>query len=176
MSQMITIDRLDARILGLLGSRARPGIVEMAASLGVTRSTIQSRIKRLEDSGMLSGFSPDLDLTTIGFDVEAFIALALQQGMLGEVVERLAAIPHVLEIHATTGREDLLARVATTNHADLQDLIQEILAIRGVSHANTTLSLTTPLPYRVQPLLDHTTRTSGWGRSTPLPEAPPPDS
>jgi DNA-binding Lrp family transcriptional regulator len=170
MAQMLTIDRLDASILGLLGSPTRPGVVEMASALGVTRSTVQSRIRRLEESGMLGGFRPELDLAALGIDVEAFIALALEQGMLGQVVERLVAIPNVLEIHATTGREDLLARVATTSHADLQDLIQQILAIDGVSHSNSTLALTSPLPYRVQPLLDHVTREAGWGRSTPLPD------
>ena len=142
----------------------------MATSLGVTRSTVQSRVKRLEETGMLAGFRPHLDLALAGVDIEAFVALALEQGMLSEVVQRLTAIPNVLEIHATTGREDLLARVATTSHADLQELIQQILAIRGVSHSNTTLSLTSPLPYRVQPLLEHVTREAGWGRSTPLPD------
>jgi len=169
MALTLTIDRLDAQILGHLGSRARPAIVEMAAKLGVTRSTVQSRIKRLEDSGALTGLRPELDLAVIGVDVEAFIALALQQGMLDRVVEQLTAVPHVLEIHATTGRDDLLVRVAVGSHGELQDLIQEILAIRGVSHSNTTLSLTSPLRYRVQPLLEHSTRKSGWGRSTPLP-------
>lgn len=170
MNQTLTIDRLDAHILGLLSARSRPGVVEMAASMGVTRSTVQSRLRRLEEGGMLTGFRPELALAAAGVDVEAFVALALEQGMLTRVVDELVTIPHVLEIHATTGRDDLLTRVATTSHADLQDLIQRILAIRGVSHSDTTLALTSPLTYRVQPLIDHLTRTSGWGRSTPLPD------
>jgi hypothetical protein len=62
-----------------------------------------------------------------------------------------------------------LVRLGTTSHAELQELIQRIVALEGVSHSNTSLALTTPLPYRVQPLLAHVTRSAGWGRSTPLP-------
>jgi DNA-binding Lrp family transcriptional regulator len=94
--------------------------------------------------------------------------LALDQGRLDDIVEQLTAMPHVLEIHATTGREDLLVRLGSTSHAELQELIQRIVGLPGVSHSDTKLALTTPLPYRVQPLLTHLTRAAGFGRSTPL--------
>lgn len=165
---MTSIDRLDAELLGALGRDARSGIVELATSLGVSRNTVQARLRRLDDEGLLAGFVPRLQLAAIGVTVEAFAALALQQGRLIDVVEQLSRMPHVLEIHATTGREDLLVRLATTSHAELQELIQRILALGGVSHSVTSLALTTPLPYRIQPLIDYLTHESGWGRSTGL--------
>jgi len=165
---MITFDRLDSELLALLSRDARMGVVEIASALGVTRHTVQARLKRLEDLELLRGFTPRVDLAGAGVTVEAFAALALDQGKLDEIVEQLAAIPQVLEVHTTTGREDLLVRIATTSHADLQALIQRIVGMSGVSHSNTSLALTTPLPYRVQPLLDEITRRAGWGRSTPL--------
>jgi DNA-binding Lrp family transcriptional regulator len=122
---------------------------------------------------MLNGFVPRLGLAEIGVAVEAFATLTLEQARFEEVVAQLAEIPNVLEIHATTGHGDLLVRLAATNHAELQDLIQRFVGLPGVSHSNTSLALTTPLPYRVQPLLDHLTRTSGWGRSTPAVARPP---
>jgi len=84
-----------------------------------------------------------------------------------DVVEDLAAIPQVLEVHAVTGREDLLVRVATTDLAGLQQLIERIVAITGVVHSTITVTLTTPLPYRAVPLLQDMTRDAGWGRSAP---------
>lgn len=167
---MLTIDRLDAQIIGLLSDDARAGVVELAAQLGVSRNTVQARRRRLDEAGLLLGFVPQLDLDAIGVTVQAFAALALEQGRLDEVVADLSAMPQVLEIHATTGREDLLVRLATTNHAELQKLIQRIVGLPGVAHSNTSLALTTPLRMRVRPLLDHVTQELGWGRSTPLPE------
>ncbi|OUZ12409.1 AsnC family transcriptional regulator [Aeromicrobium sp. PE09-221] len=166
----ISIDHLDAQIIALLSENARRGPVELSAALGVARNTVQARIRRLEESGVLDGFTPRVCLPRAGVGVEAFAALALEQGRLDDVIRELREIPNILEIHATTGREDLLARVATQDNAALQTLMQRILAIPGVSHSNTTLCLTTPLSYRVQPLLDQVTRAAGWGRSTPRPD------
>lgn len=166
---MITIDQLDSELLALLSHDARLGVVDLAASLGVTRQTVHARLRRLEERNLMTGFIPRLDLAAVGITVEAFAALELEQGMLDQIVTQLADIPQVLEVHATTGREDLLVRLATTTQAELQALIQHIVGLSGVTHSDTTLALTTPLPYRVYPLLKHATRETGWGRSTPLP-------
>ena len=98
---------------------------------------------------------------------QAFIGLEVQQGRLSSIIGALTEMPQVLEIHATTGREDLLVRVATGTQAGLQQLIERIVLIPGVVHSTTTLALTTPLPYRAVPLLKDMARDAGWGRSTP---------
>ncbi|WP_457255104.1 Lrp/AsnC family transcriptional regulator [Pedococcus sp. P5_B7] len=165
---VVSIDQLDSALLAMLSRDARAGVVELASALGVTRHTVQARLQRLEALDVLRGYVPAIDLAAVGVSVEGYVALALQQGKLDDVVQRLTRIPQVLEVHAITGREDLLVRVATTDHADLQSLIQHIVAMPGVSHSNTSLALTTPLHYRIQPLLEHITRASGWGRATPL--------
>jgi DNA-binding Lrp family transcriptional regulator len=169
VSQLLSIDRLDAELLEMLAHDARAGIVELAATLGISRNTVQSRLRRLEEGGVLAGYRPEIDLAQAGIATQAFIGLEVQQGRLGSIVEALSAIPQVLEIHATTGREDLLVRVATESQAGLQQLIEHIVVIPGVVHSTTTLALTTPLPYRAVPLLKDMTRNAGWGRSTPTP-------
>jgi DNA-binding Lrp family transcriptional regulator len=126
-------------------------------------------VRRLEESGVLTGYQPRVDLAEAGLAVQAFVALEINQVGMASVVSGLARIPQVLEVHATTGREDLLVRVATATQAELQELVVHILAIPGVVHSSTTLALTTPLPYRVIPLLEEATRDAGWGRSTPKP-------
>ena len=164
---MPSIDRLDVQLLEILARDARTGIVALASTLGISRNTVQSRLKRLEDDGLLIGYRPELCLPRAGISVLAFIGLEIVQGRLAAVVNDLTAIAQVLEIHATTGREDLLVRVATLDQAGLQDLIERIVVIDGVVHSTTTLALTTPLSYRPVPLLRELTRHSGWGRSTP---------
>lgn len=167
---MLRIDRLDGELISLLEADARQSIGDLAERLGVSRNTVQSRLRRLGEAGMLRGFSPRLNLVEVGINVEAFAALALDQGKLDDVIKLLAEIPEVMEVHATSGREDLLVRLGAVSHAELQELIQRIVALPGVGHSNTTLALTTPLAYRVGPLIAKATRDAGWGRSTALPE------
>lgn len=164
---MLSIDRLDVELLEMLGTDARTGVVELATRLGISRNTVQARLRRLEEGGLLTGYRPELVLERAGVSVLAFIGLEVQQGRLTSIVDALTSMPQVLEIHATTGREDLLVRVATETQAELQQLIEAIVGIAGVVHSTTTLALTTPLPYRAVPLLKHLTRDAGWGRSTP---------
>ncbi|BBY40077.1 AsnC family transcriptional regulator [Mycobacterium mantenii] len=164
---MLSIDRLDVELLEMLAGDTRAGVVELASRLGISRNTVQARLRRLEEGGLLTGYRPELKLGQAGVSMEAFIGLEVQQGRLSSIVDALTAMPQVLEIHATTGREDLLVRVATETQGDLQQLIEAIVVIPGVVHSTTTLALTTPLPYRALPLLKHITRDAGWGRSTP---------
>ncbi|AFC47828.1 Lrp/AsnC family transcriptional regulator [Mycobacterium intracellulare] len=164
---MFSIDRLDVDLLEMLARDARAGVLELASRLGISRNTVQSRLKRLEEGGLVAGYRPELDLARIGIATQAFIGLEVQQGRLGPIVEALIGVPQVLEIHATTGREDLLVRVATETQAGLQQLIEQVVGIPGVVHSTTTLALTTPLTFRAVPLLKDMTRNAGWGRSTP---------
>jgi DNA-binding Lrp family transcriptional regulator len=164
---MITIDRLDADIIGKLATHARIGIADLASQLGVARNTVQSRLRRLEDSGVLDGFSPVVSLEAVGVAVQAFVALELEQRRLAEVVDALRLFPHVLEITTQAGREDLLVRVAAPSHVDLQHVVTQIIDTPGVRHTVTTMAVSTPLRYRTQPLLELLTRESGFGRATP---------
>ncbi|MFD1827173.1 Lrp/AsnC family transcriptional regulator [Mumia zhuanghuii] len=164
---MPRLDRLDAEIIGRLTRNARAGVVELAAALGVARNTVQARLKRLEDTGVVRGFRPDIDLEAIGVPVQAFVDIELDQRRMAHVVQEVAQIPEVLEIITQAGREDLRVRVAAVTHAELQEVVVRIIDTPGVRHTTSTLAISTPLPYRVQPLLEKLTRESGYGRSHP---------
>jgi DNA-binding Lrp family transcriptional regulator len=166
---MNSIDRLDAEILDRLTANARAGIAELASELGVSRATIQTRIRRLEETGVLLGFRPIIDLSAVGMPVQALISLELDQRKMPEVVKGLEKLPEVLEIKIQAGREDLLVYVAISSLEALQILTASIVDIEGVRKTTSTFSVATPVPYRVQPLLNHITAGSGWGRSTPAP-------
>jgi DNA-binding Lrp family transcriptional regulator len=168
---MPSIDRLDAHILGKLTVDARVGIAELASELGVSRNTIQTRIKRLEESGVLVGFRPIINLDAVGMPVQALISIELDQRRMTEVVHGLSRVPEVLEVKVQAGREDLLAHVALASLEALQKLTVAIVDIDGVRKTTSTFSVGTPIPYRLQPLLDLLTEKAGWGRSTPPPDA-----
>ncbi|MGK2928877.1 MAG: Lrp/AsnC family transcriptional regulator [Acidimicrobiales bacterium] len=148
------IDGLDARLLRALAETPRVGVMELARRLEVARGTVQARLDKLRQRGVVTGFGPDIDLRRLGYDVLAFITLEIAQGALESVVEHLRTIPEVLEIHTTTGPGDLLCRVVAPTNTDLQPLIGRMLASGGVVRATTHIALTEQLPYRVLPLVD----------------------
>jgi DNA-binding Lrp family transcriptional regulator len=160
-----TIDQLDADLLVSLADDPRMSVMELAARLGVSRNTIQARISRLSAAQILVGFSARVDLVEIGIPVEAFIDIELAQGALQSVIDALGGLANVLEVHVTTGRADLMVRIAARTHEELQHLIQEMYDIAGVNRTTTHIALSTPVPYRVGPLLTHVTRAAGRGRS-----------
>lgn len=164
---MSSIDRLDADLLAVLSEDPRAGVTEIATRLGVTRNTVQARLARLTDSGVLQGFSARVDLARLGLGVVAFLHLELSQGALGSVVEALHELPHVLEVNATTGRSDLVVRVAAEGNPELQAVLQDVFSIPGVVRTVTDVALTTPVAYRVDPLLHALTRDRGRGRAQP---------
>jgi DNA-binding Lrp family transcriptional regulator len=170
MVEVIRIDRLDAELLRRLRSNARAGVAELAAQIGISRNTVLARLQRLERTEILKGYQPVIDLDAAGIPVQAFVGLELEQRQLGHVVEELSRIPEVIEITTQAGREDLLVRVAAVTLQELQRAVGEMIEVHGVRRSNTTLSVSTPLPYRVQPLLDRLTQEAGWGRSTPPPK------
>ncbi|MFF0815179.1 Lrp/AsnC family transcriptional regulator [Rhodococcus sp. NPDC003318] len=162
---MISIDKLDAALLEQLTADPRAQIMDLATRLGVARNTIASRMRRLEESGVVTGYRPEVDLSALGLPVQAFVGAETVQGRLQAVVEDLRRIPEVLEVHTTTGREDLLIRIAAPSHEELLHVLEGILGVDGVAHTSTTLALTTPIKFRTQPLIDHLTREAGHGRS-----------
>ena len=166
---MSRIDRLDSELLKRLNINARAGVAELAGQLGISRNTVVARLQRLEDLGILKGYKPVIDLEAAGLPVQAFVGLELDQRQLAQVITALGEIPEVLEVTTQAGREDLLVKVAAATLTQLQQAVGRMIAIRGVRHSNTTMSISTPMPYRVQPLLDHLTSEAGWGRSTALP-------
>ncbi|MFP5322134.1 MAG: Lrp/AsnC family transcriptional regulator [Acidimicrobiia bacterium] len=147
------LDDLDRRLLRCLAEQPRAGVMELARQLEVARGTVQARMEKLQQRGVVTGFGPDIDLRAIGYEVVAFVTLEIAQGALESVVAHLSTIPEVLEVHTTTGPGDLLCRVAAPTNADLQPLIARMLASGGIQRTTTHIALTEQIPYRVLPLV-----------------------
>lgn len=155
------LDGLDARLLLLLADEPRLGILECARRLGVARGTVQARMDRMTRRGVLRGFPPELDLAAMGYGLTAFAVLEIAQGQRARVADQLAAIDQVCEVHATTGQGDLFVRLVARSNADLQDVIDRVVAVPEVRHTSTSIALSTPVPARVHPLLRRLADASG---------------
>lgn len=152
------IDALDGRLLTLLTSEPRIGVLECSRRLGVARGTVQARLDRLRVSGVIRGFGPQVDPAALGYPVTAFATLEISQGQGQDVREHLAAVPEVLELHTTTGRGDMLCRIVARSNADLQRVIDRVVAFDGIVRASTTIALENPVVYRVLPLVEQAAR------------------
>src|SRR6266700_1476404 len=148
------IDHLDAALIELLTAEPKVGALEAPRRLRVARGTVQARLERLQERGVITGYGPEVDPAALGYEVTAFITLEIRQaGGHDPVAERLAAIPEVLEAHTITGAGDMLCRVVARTNADLQRVIDAIVGAAGVVRASTVIALATPVPYRVLPLV-----------------------
>lgn len=151
---VVTIDQLDARIVSLLTTEPRIGVLECSRRLGVARGTVQARLDRLAARGVITGYGPDIDPAALGFGVTAFVTLQIRQ-VAGHVpvADQLALIPEVLEVHTITGSGDMLCRVVARDNADLQRVIDLIVDVQGVVRTSSVIALDTPVPYRILPLV-----------------------
>lgn len=148
------IDDLDARLIRALCDTPRAGVMELARQLGVARGTVQARLDKLQQRGIITGFTPDLDLRAMGYEVLAFVSLEIAQGRLADVCDHLREIPEVLEIHSVTGPGDVLCRVVARTNDHLQAVIGGILEVPGIDRTTTQIALTEQLHLRALPLVD----------------------
>lgn len=161
-----SVDDLDVAIVELFAAEPRVGVLEASRRLGVARGTVQARLDRLQGRGVIRGWGPELDPGALGYAVMAFATLEIRQGS-GEghghefVARHLSAIPEVLEAHTITGTGDVLARVVARSNADLQRVIDDVVACPDIVRTSTVIVLATRIPHRVLPLLSAATAPPG---------------
>ncbi|MBB5823977.1 Lrp/AsnC family transcriptional regulator [Micromonospora carbonacea] len=152
--QGVQLDVLDARLIELFAEEPRIGVLECSRRLGVARGTVQARLDKLVDRGVIGGFGPDISPAAIGFAVTSFVTLEISQRLGHDpVTAHLAAIPEVLEAHTITGSSDVLCRIVARSNADLQRVIDQIVSYEGIRRASTIIALAQQIPYRTLPLV-----------------------
>ena len=148
-----TPDQNDLKLIGALRTSARATITEIARTTGMARSTVQLRLARLEDAGVITGYGPDLASARSGYGVLAFTTLSIVQGSHDRVVTNLTAIDEVLEVHVVTGEGDLLCRVAAKSNDHLHEVLQRIVGMPEVGRADSQLALSSPVARTLADLL-----------------------
>lgn len=147
------MDDLDAQVIDLFANEPRIGVLQASRRLGVARGTVQARLDRLVATGVVTGWGPELSPDALGFPVMAFLTLEIRQGSGHNTVARhLATIPEVLEAYTITGAGDMWARVVARSNADLQRVIDQVLADPGIERSTTVIALAAQIEHRVLPL------------------------
>ena len=139
------IDDVDMKILGILQADGRTSHAEVARQVGLVGSAVHERVKKLEERGIVRGYSARLDPEALGKRLLAFVFLrAEENGSSNEVALALAKIPEVLEVHHVAGEDCYLANVRTADTESLGRLIRErFRAIPQVHSTRSTIVLET---------------------------------
>lgn len=153
-AQVRALDRTDARILRALDDDPLATVVALARRLDLARNTVQSRLRALEESGALQRISIRVRPEALGRPVVAFVTMRISQGDIEGITAELSQVPEILEMHATTGDGDILAKVVAHDPADLHRITRRLLDCPSVVRTSTAMAVLELVPPRTAPLLD----------------------
>jgi DNA-binding Lrp family transcriptional regulator len=137
------MDALDQQLIALLRQDARTNVAALAKKLGVSRGTVTNRIARLEDSGVVVGYTVRLRPDAKPDEISAWMSVAVEGNQTRAVIASLLGEPGVAELHDTNGRWDLLAELRAGSLSELSQVLERIRLIRGISSTETSLHLAT---------------------------------
>jgi Lrp/AsnC family leucine-responsive transcriptional regulator len=145
MARPMMVDEIDLSILALLQEDARMSNAEIARRVGLAASAIFQRIRKLEESGHICGYTARLDPKKLGYGLTAFVRIQTGTGAQAPQVTRdLAAIPEVTEIHRVVGEDCFFLKVRVADTAALEDLLDHrIQPLESVASTKTTIVLST---------------------------------
>ena len=137
------LDGIDKIIIKHLLEEARTPIQILAKACGISGAAIHQRLKKLENSGVISGSQIILNPKVLGFNTIAFIGIYLDKAIRNpEAVQQLKNIPEVVECHYTTGNWSIFVKLLCRDNEHLMQLLNKnIQSIEGVSRTETFISL-----------------------------------
>ncbi|MBB4301582.1 DNA-binding Lrp family transcriptional regulator [Rhodobium orientis] len=137
----------DEELIGLLRLNARESVAGLARKLGLSRSTVQDRLRRLEESGVIAGYEVRLAAGERP-GVRAIVLLEIDQRHAGGIANALKGTPEIETVYSVSGRYDLavIAAAQTTDHLD--KVLDRVLAVDGVKKSESAVILSTKLDRR----------------------------
>lgn len=140
---MLPIDATDRKLLALLRENGRTATSELARKLKLSRTTVQSRIERLERRGIIAGYSVRLAEAYEQGLVKAHVLITALPKLAPRVEAELRAISEVRTLHSVSGSFDMIAVVVAPSVKQLDVLIDQIGQLEGVERTMTSVILST---------------------------------
>ncbi|WP_297519145.1 Lrp/AsnC family transcriptional regulator [Thermococcus sp.] len=135
------MDELDRRILALLQKNARLSYREIARELRVAVGTVYNRVKRMEETGVIRGYTPILDYEKLGFGLTAVIGVKAQGRKIVEIEREIAKSDRVMLVYDTTGEYDIFVVAKFRDRADMNSFVKWLLSLEGVEKTNTSVAM-----------------------------------
>lgn len=140
-----SLDSLNIRLLALLRDDARQPIAQLAKELGIPRGQLYSRLARLEEDGVVGGYTVRLGTAFTRSRIRAHVMIKTAPRCRRELEAALSGIVHVTAIHAISGEFDYIAIIEAEDATELNCLIDEIGILEGVEETTTSVILATKL-------------------------------
>lgn len=137
------ITKEDEKLLALLKNNARTSISDLARALKVSRSTVQTRITKLEQSGVIKGYSVDYGDKFSAELISAHVSLKVKQKLTAKTNIELKQLPQVSALYAISGEYDLIAIVQAQSTEQLSHILDDIGNLDGVERTNSSVILET---------------------------------
>lgn len=132
----------DLKILALLRENARLSVAALAHRTGVSRATVQNRLSRMENEGVISGYTLRMPTPPDATQIRAMMSLAIDGNRMREVTEALRLDLSVHALHTTNGRWDLIAEIRANNLESFDRALERIRLLPGIATTETNLLLT----------------------------------
>jgi Lrp/AsnC family leucine-responsive transcriptional regulator len=143
------LDRVDRKILGLLRHDGRMSHAAIAKAVGLSGPAVHERVRKLEQRGIIAGYSAVLHPESLGKHHVAFVMVTLSEGNEfasdDPIVAKICDEPDVLEFHRIAGEDCYMIKTRTSTNKDLERLLRRVRSIRGVARTRTTIVLSTEL-------------------------------
>jgi DNA-binding Lrp family transcriptional regulator len=141
------MDTLDQQLLGLLRTDGRATVAKLAHKLGVSRGTITNRIARLENEGVITGYTVRLRPDAHPEEITAWMSITVEGNQTRKVISVLLGEPGVAALHDTNGRWDMLAELRVSSIGEMAEVLDRVRLIKGIASTETSMHLKT---YKVQ--------------------------
>ncbi len=143
------LDAIDARILSALVANARISIAELARTVGLSSPSMSERVRRLEETGVIAGYTVKINPQALGLPLAAWLRIRPTPGKLDKVAEVLRGLPEIVECDRITGEDCFIARAHVQSVEALEKLIDQIIPY---AMTNTSIIQSSPVERRLPPI------------------------
>lgn len=142
------MEDIDRRIVDLLAKDGRMSYTDLGKATGLSTSAVHQRVRRLEERGVITGYTAVVNHEAMGYPLAAFISIKpIDPSQPDDSPERLAVIPEIESCHSVAGDENYILKVRVARPLDLEELLARIRSTANVS-TRTTIVLSTPYENR----------------------------
>ncbi|MFK7048887.1 MULTISPECIES: Lrp/AsnC family transcriptional regulator [Flavobacterium] len=136
------IDYINKKIIQKLSLDGRFAYSELAKELNISNSLVHQRIKKMQEAGIIKGFSIKLDAKAMGYETITYTGIATKEARYSySIAEKLKEIPEVVECHFVSGKYALFLKIVATNNEEFRKILYEkIHIIEGVGSTDSFIS------------------------------------
>lgn len=150
-----SIDFTDKKILSALLSKGRSTFAELAVQVGLTAPTVHDRVKKLERSGIINGYTTIINPSALGYHITAMVSITTTTQLPAEDYEgRLDEISEIQKCYSVAGDENYIALVLTKNPQTLEKLVRRIQRLPGTLTVKASVILSSPVNRNSLPVED----------------------